>query len=363
MSPSEPTFAVIGGGIVGLSIGWRLAQLGWDVTIFEKSSLGGEASWAGAGMLSPGGEIEAPSRLAALAIESRQLFRGFVRELEETTNLAIDYHERGAIDVAYSTSALEALEQRADRQAELGIASKVVNASDVRTFWPRLRGQDLAGARFYPGDGAVNPRELVTALARACQMLNVSVHQNDPVQAAVVQDEGMYVTALSTTRRFEGAVICAGAWSGCIQVSGVPRLPASEPIKGQLIAYQQPLETCNTIVRHGHTYALQRANGLLLVGASMERVGFDRRILPGTTEWLSSQAAFLFPHLAETSPSETWVGFRPSSDALQLGRWHSDRLYLAYGHFRNGILLAPVTAKYIADEVTASLGMPSRVRV
>ncbi len=150
-------------------------------------------------------------------------------------------------------------------------------------------------------------------------------------------------------------MIAAGAWSNAIAVEGVPALPSAEPVKGHLIGYQQPEQTCHTVVRHGHGYLLQRANGLLICGTSVEHVGFDREIKPDVVASLAAQAAFVFPHLRDVAPSEVWTGFRPSSDALHMGRWHSDHLYLAYGHYRNGILLAPLTAERIASEITANL--------
>jgi glycine oxidase len=126
-------------------------------------------------------------------------------------------------------------------------------------------------------------------------------------------------------------------------------LPPSEPVKGHLIGFQQPEHICNTIIRHGHYYLLQRANGLLVAGASVERVGWDPSIQAGIVSSLTQEASMLLPHLQGTEPTEAWIGFRPASDALHLGAWHSPRVYTAYGHYRNGILLAPVTAKLLAD--------------
>lgn len=343
--------AVVGGGIIGMSIAWRLAKAGFRVAVIEKSTVGGEASWAGAGMLAPGGEIDEPSPLAPLAIESRQLYRNFVRELEDASGLAIDYQECGGLDLAYSQEEWQALEARATRQQALGIESKPLTAKQVGTFWPRIRTEGLTGARFYPGDAIVNPREVVLALAAACRKLGVAVEQNCAVESVTVTEQGVELQTGSGRKSSRAAVIAAGAWSSRVGVTGVPPLPIAEPIKGHIIGYQQPEQTCNTILRYGGTYLLQRANGLLIVGASMERAGFDRQIHPERVAALAARAAFILPHLGETEPTETWIGFRPGSDSLHVGSWHSDRLCLAYGHFRNGILLAPLTAEQIAAEM------------
>jgi glycine oxidase len=351
------SIAVAGGGIIGLSIAWRLAQAGHNVTVFDQRTVGGEASWAGAGMLAPGGEIEEPSAIAALAIESRGIYSRFVRELEDASELPIDYQECGALDIAYSEDELAALERRGARQRDLGVYSKRITRAHVATFWPRVRRDGLVGGRFYPNDAIVNPRELTHALKCVCCKAGVTVREYCLVRAIAISPECVSLRSSWDYQDFRVVVIAAGAWSSLIAVSGVPDLPKAEPIKGHLIGYQQPEQTCNTIIRHGHTYLLQRGNGLLIAGSSIERVGFDRDINPFIETDLAKRAGFVLPHLGETSPSETWMGFRPASDDLRMGMWHSPRLCLAYGHFRNGILLAPVTAARVAAEVNASLQM------
>jgi glycine oxidase len=352
---SESSIAIAGGGIIGLSIAWRLAQSGWHVDVFDQGEIGGEASWAAAGMLSPGGEFEGPSDLAVLAIESRRMYSGFVRELEQASGLSIDYQECGALDLAYSSEELESLELRATSQADLGILSKPLTAEQVSVFWPRVRTEHLTGARFYPEDAVVNPREIVSALAAACRALTVSLVPHCRITRIDVSDRAVGVESGRGYQTYDAAVVAAGAWSSAIRLNGAIPMPAVEPVKGHLIGYRQPEQVCNTIVRRGHLYLLQRANGLLIAGSTVERVGFDRDVRSAVVAELASGAGFVFPHLLETASSEAWTGFRPGSDRLQLGAWHSPRLYLAYGHYRNGILLAPVTAQKLTSEISANL--------
>ena len=351
---SEPA-AVVGAGIIGLAIAHRLAKAGRSVTIFDAGVAGSEASWAGAGMLAPGGEIDRGSHFAQLAIESRQLYPSFVHELESESGLPIDYQECGALDLAYSDEDWAELQTRLHAQAGFGLPFRLLNRKQIEAFWPRVRHEGLAGGLFYPGDAVVNPRELVSALKVICSRRGVVFRENSRVQTLEVSGSGVSVHAGNTIDRFAAAVVCAGAWSDQITTSGVPPLPRSEPVKGHLIGYRQPQQTCNTILRHRHTYLLQRANGLLIAGASMEHAGFNPAVDPERVAELAGRASQILPHLAETSPTEVWTGFRPGSDKLQLGRWHSPRLYLAYGHLRNGILLAPATAERIAQEINASL--------
>lgn len=353
--PQELSVVVVGGGIIGLSIAWRLAQSGWTVTVFDKGAAGGEASWAGAGMLAPGGEFEGRSLLTELAIESRREYQSFVRELEAESSTTIDFGECGALDLAFSAEEWKALEERALGQSAIGIHSKALKLSQVYAFWPHIRQGTLTGARFYPDDAIVNPRDVVHALKIACWKRGVRIVEHCGVQRFTVNENSVTVKTEKGSAEYSAIVIAAGAWSSQLEVGGVPDLPNARPVKGQLIGYHQPAETCATIVRHGSFYFLQRANGLMIAGASVEHSGFNREIRLTVTEQLAKQAGLVFPHLDETTPSEVWVGFRPGGEELQLRSWHSPRLYLAYGHYRNGILLAPVTAKVITIEINANL--------
>jgi glycine oxidase len=345
-----PSIAVAGGGIIGLATAWRLAQRGWRVSVFDQGTMGGEASWAGAGMLAPGGEIDEPSELAQLAMEARRLYPSFIRELREACGLAIDFQECGALDLAYSEAEHAALDERAARQLAMGIDSASVTLAEVGASWPMVRAESLAGARFYPGDGLVNSREVVVALCAVCRALGVRFMQNCPVIQVASHSGGVEIVTPRGAEMHDATLIAAGAWSGAIAVKPVP-IPAASPVKGHLIGYQQPSQTCRTIIRHGHSYLLQRASGLLIAGASVEHAGFDRRIDERIVSQLTAAADFVLPHLRETPPTETWVGFRPASDQLQMGRWQGSNVYLAYGHYRNGILLAPLTADRLAAEI------------
>ena len=291
-------------------------------------------------MLAPGGEIVATSPIAQLALEARQLYPSFVRELEEASATRIDFQECGALDLAYSAEDWKALETRTAHQATLGIRSETVAPARVLSMCPSIRAAGLQGARFYPGDAMVNPREIITALCAICSKLGVALIENHPVENA------------ASVPTFKALVVAAGAWSSQLSIGG---LPMAEPIKGHLIGYQQPPGTCGVMVRHGHTYLLQRAGGLLIAGSSEEHAGFDRSIDAAIVADIAARAAFLLPHLAKETPADVWTGLRPASDALHTGAHGTGgRLYLAYGHYRNGILLAPVTARDLAAEISAS---------
>lgn len=351
----EPgSIAVVGGGVIGLSVAWRLAQSGWRVTVFDQSKRASEASWAAAGMLAPGGEYDEDSPLVAFGLESRVLYRAFIEELQGESGASIDFQENGALELAYSAGEFAALEAKAALQLTLGIPSKALDTARVAAFWPRVRRDGLYGARFYPEDAVVNPREMTAALVTACTALPVDIKESLRVASVHVEEQSAEVNTDAASFRFDAAVIAAGAWSSGIDITGVPPVPASKPIKGHLVGFHQPEQTCSTIVRDGHLYALQRANGLLIVGASVEDAGWDRSVHENIVEELCREAARIFPHLSETTPTEAWTGLRPGG-TLTVGSWHSPRLWLAYGHYRNGILLAPWTARTLAGQINATL--------
>jgi len=347
------TVAVVGGGIIGSTISWRLAQQGWSVTLFEKGRLGGEASWAAAGMLAPGGELDkaADASRVELFLENRHRYGGFVEELTRETGLAIDYRECGALDVAYSEEEWAALRHSADRHRNFGIASRPMTIDQVRTFSPHVETEKLAGALFYPGDAVVAPREVMAALAAACRKHGVEIREKAGVASVETRNGAVGIQG----ERFTAAVIAAGAWSGGITVNGNSELPASEPVKGHLLGFELPLGACPTIVRHKDIYLFQRGNGMLVIGASVEHVGYRREVDETVSEGLLSRARRILPVLEKLRPVDIWTGFRPKSDALHVQRYNDTGLFLAYGHYRNGILLAPTTADQIRDSILKSL--------
>lgn len=341
--------AVIGGGIIGTTIAWRLAQRGWRVTLFERNELGAEASWAGAGMLSPGGEVEERSAFAELCIHSRSLYPAYVEELVRESGMPVDYRECGAIDLAYTPEEWERLRARAALQQTFGIRSREISPDRVQIFSPYVRTEGLIGALFYPDDGIVDPREIMQALRILCEKQGVAVSEHTRVESIDVRGSEACVNGCA----YDAVILAAGAWSDRIAVTGAPSLPASEPIKGHLIGFDLQLGACPTILRHGHTYLLQRGTGRLIAGSSVEHAGFDRRISPPIVERLRDNATAVLPVLEKLETADVWTGLRPGAQQLQLGRWHESPLFLAYGHFRNGILLAPATAERIVAEVAA----------
>ncbi len=289
--------------------------------------MGGEASWAGAGMLAPSGEFDRKTLWTDLALESLDAYPDFVAELESESGASIDYRACGSLESADSPAGWERLLERSERQRQFGIAC----------FPDGL-------ALRYPNDALVNPRDVIQALRLACLRRGVEIVEH-AAPAPLEADSSPLV-------------IAAGAWSGALDVrwrgSPLP-LPPTVPAKGYLLGYHLPPDSLGVILRRGHTYILQRSTGFTIAGSTEERIGFDRTIDPETCRLLHARAATLFPALAGRAPEECWIGFRPAtaSGEIALGRLADSPVWLAYGHYRNGILMAPATARRLAAEIAA----------
>jgi glycine oxidase len=339
MVDRNPDVVIIGGGIIGGSIAWRLAQAGAAVTLVDAGALGGEASWAGAGMLAPGGEIAVRSRWAEFAMESLALYPAFVEELECETGLRIDYRRCGAVEIARTEADWQDLLARRAVQLDLGIRAEVT-------------GDGL----FYPDDALVDPRDVTRALRCACDRRGVRICEQTRVLGIAVTGEWVDVETGGGMLRGSAAVLAAGAWSGAIPVSGVGgriEIPASFPVRGHLLGYALEPGSVGPILRHGHTYVMQRSSGFTIAGTSSEQVGFNRELDPQIVAEIAARAGELLPRLRSAPEPTAWLGFRPSTEGFEpvIGCLGDTCLWLAYVHYRNGILLAPATARWVAGEM------------
>ena len=293
---------IVGAGLIGASLAWRLAQRGHVITLVDSDRFCGEASHAGAGMLSPDGERFPDALWAQRARQSLELYPGFVAELEGESGRAIDYLTCGAIE----------------------------------------------GDRTFPHEAIVDPRHLADALRRALGRYPVQILE----YRAITTVEAMNGRITADGVEAEAAVIAAGAWSGNISVNG-QLLPATVPVKGYLLGYRgAPM--LGPIRRDRHTYILQRSNGYTIAGSTEQTIGYSRGIDADLVADLRERAGLLWPPLAALEPTDVWTGLRPSTAS---GRIYTERhgdgpVWLAYGHYRNGILLSPWTANHLANELS-----------
>jgi glycine/D-amino acid oxidase-like deaminating enzyme len=225
-----------------------------------------------------------------------------------------------------------------DRPRPAGVRMEEVTVAGAAYFAP-IPTAGVRAARWFPGEAVVDPRHVCTALLSACRGLGVEVREND----AVTECRGPMVVA-------------AGAWAS--QIPGLEGAPQAFPVKGHLLGYHCMKESMPPIVRHGHHYALQRANGFTIFGSDEEPHARDTVPDPHRVQALTKAAAALLPRLLDRPPDEVWAGLRPGSATGEpvVEQMPGKDVWLAYGHFRNGILLAPVTARLITAAIIASLG-------
>jgi glycine oxidase len=333
------------------------------VAVIDASALAAEASKAGAGMLAPGGEAHRLTPWARDTVEALRLFPAFTEELAALSGLPIDFRQCGAVDVASSDAAWASLLARRAVQEQLGIPVEEIPESTARRLAPLLR-EGAFRALHYPADAIVDPRSVTAALRILLERGGCPLREHTRV-LAIESDAGAY-----TVRHAQGqfcahaVVLAAGAWSSQIALPTPPEPfhPRSAvPIRGHLARCHRTRGTLGPIVREDHLYVFQRNTGEVITGSNEERVGFDRTLNPQAVDQILHRTHDLLPGLfpAAAAP-DAWLGFRPgieddgtSSSGPEVCRLGTERIWLAYGHYRNGILLAPHTASRLADQITA----------
>jgi glycine oxidase len=307
-------------------------------------------------MLAPGSEFTTPGPWLDFALENLALYPAYVAELREESGLPIDYRTAGGFDVAFSEGEWRGLERRASLQRALGIPVETLPGKDLHIAG---LASGVQGALYYPGDGQVDPRMVLAALRTACERRGVVVRTGAPVQQ-IVAERGL-VRVITAGGEHEAAVcvVAAGAWSSGIRLTVDGReepLPEVVPVKGFLIGYQLEAGTLPAITRHEHTYILQRGSGFTIAGSTEERIGFDRSANDDLVEELAERARRLLPGLLGTKRADVWSGLRPAmaDGRPRIGALADGRVWLAYGHYRNGILMAPGTAQRVAAGIQST---------
>ncbi|PAP78761.1 glycine oxidase ThiO [Rubrivirga marina] len=351
----SPEVVVVGGGIAGLGVAWELAARGRRVVVLERDRLGRGTSWAAAGMLAPSAELGFEELdLYALGRESLARWRAFARRLEAASGAEVGYREEGTLVVADDRDSLHALRRLFRFQEEHGAPVEWLSGEEAVDLEPLLSPR-LPGAVFSPEDHQVDHRAVVAALAVAARRAGAElregtavVHIGPDVEAPTVRlGDGTEVVA-------RVVVLAAGAWSPSI--GGLDPAPPVRGVKGQALALRLDPERgldLGHVVRGPDAYLVPKADGRLIVGATSEEGVTDRRVTAGGVYRLLEGAVEIVPGVEEMELVETWAAHRPASrdHAPLLGRSPHPGVVYATGHYRHGVLLAPVTAEEVAAEV------------
>jgi glycine oxidase len=347
---------IVGAGIAGMAIGWRLAQAGADVELYDRGLAGRGATWAAAGMIAPGAELKDESdELATFARCSRAAWPSFAEEIEAESGSSIGYGEPGSLIVALDDARARALKPHAG-----ALDTSWIEPALLRQQEP-LVSFDLRGALYIPGDAQVDNRRTAEALRVALARRNVALHENSEVRGLLITDNRVRGVAFATGSAAADAVIIAsGAWLN--EFGGAPaELPPIAPVKGQMIAVEPPAGTA--LPKHllwGDDVYMVPRRGRLLIGATVEDAGFDTSVSAEICARLVSAGARIIPSLREWPVAEMWAGLRPRTPdgAPVLGASAVDGLYVAGGQFRNGILFAPAVADAMQQIVLTSQSAP-----
>jgi glycine oxidase len=343
---------VVGAGLIGLAIAFELAGRGATVRVYDRGEPARAASWAGAGMLAPYTEGLADEALLALGAESLGAYPAFVERVRDASGVDPNLRLDGIVSVAFDASHLADMEASVWALRERGIDCAMLDRGQVLSEEPLLAAGAVGGT-IVRGEGYVDNRRLGRALLAACLARGVLVAQSGEI--ALACDERR-VLGVRTDRGFAPAaavVNACGAWAA--QLPGLPEActPPVFPVKGQMLALAAPSGLLRRTTWVPGAYLVPRDDGRLLIGATVERAGFDTRVTAEGIHGLLHAALAAAPGLGTFTVSETWAGLRPGSPDGRpfVGRTPLEGLYVATGHYRNGILLAPVTARLIAGAI------------
>jgi glycine oxidase len=344
--------AIAGGGLIGGTIALELAQAGLRVGLFDRQEPGQEASWAGAGILSPAPESSAMISLVPLGKASMALYPEFVRMVEEISGQEVGYRPRGTLQAIFNGEAREELSTVIALHHGLGLKAEPLSAQDARALEPSL-SEELEAAVLRPEEASVDNRALTQAVLEAARRCGVQFFPASGAEATWRQGGRCVGLSLKNEKiEAQWTIIAAGCFSANIE--GVATYAPVRPAKGQMAALRADDLKIERVLWSEKIYLVPRNDGRILAGATVEYTGFEKGLTAGGIEKILAAAIELSPGLASARMEETWAGLRPDSpDHLPiLGPTDADGLLIATGHFRSGILLTPITARLVREWVT-----------
>ena len=350
--------AIIGGGVIGLSIARALARRGVrDIVVIDKSDFGRKASWAAGGILAPQVEADAANDFFRLACKSRDLYPQFAAELKAETGIDVELETTGTLYVGFSDHHETEFRERFEWQRNEGFTVEWLDSNEARRLEPCLSDKVRCALRF-PKDYQVDNRKLVQALMIANERLGVRLLSGCEARGLKIENDK--VVRLDTSRGLietNTVVVAAGAWSSRIDSLNQLAEIDVEPVRGQMLCFEAKPQLARHVIYSSRGYLIPRHDGRLLAGSTTEHVGFDKRVTDEAIAAVKDMAVEISPAVQSLPLINSWAGFRPKAkDGLPvLGQSSEiDGLIYATGHYRNGILLAPITGDSIADVIVGA---------
>jgi glycine oxidase len=344
--------AIVGAGLIGATTALELAQAGLRTALFDRQQPGQEASWAAAGILSPAPENAQMVPTVPLGRASLALYPEFVAGVEERSGMDVGFRPKGTVEAFFSRDAQAKLNTTVALHHGLGLKAEALSAEDARELEPALTSE-LQAAIVRPDEASVDNRALTRAVLLAAERAGVEIFAGRKVQAIHQHGRrcaGLIIDAERVEARW--TVIAAGCYSAEIQ--GAAGYAPVRPAKGQILALRAKNLDIERVLWSEHIYLVPRSDGRIVAGATVEYVGFEKELTAGALQKILAAALELAPGLADAQVEETWAGLRPDTpDHLPIvGPTDLEGLLIATGHFRSGILLAPVTAQLLREWIT-----------
>ena len=343
---------IAGAGLIGGAIALELARAGVRVAVFDQGEPGHEASWAGAGILSPAPENPATIPLVPLGKASMALYPEFVARVEEISGQDVGFRAKGTLEALFSRDAARELSTHVALHHGWGLKAEAIGAEEAHELEPAL-SPELEAAVLRPDEASVDNRALTQAVLHAARKTGVEILAHCEVQGIWREKQrctGLVLESEKVSAKW--TIIAAGSFSA--NITGADAYAPVRPAKGQMVSLRAERLRVERVLWSDKIYLVPRNDGRILAGATVEYAGFDKKVTAGALEKLLRSAIELAPELAHARVEETWAGLRPDSpDHLPiLGPVDVDGLLIATGHFRSGILLTPITARLIREWVT-----------
>lgn len=340
---------ILGGGIIGCALAEELARHGQRVLVVERGRVGAEASAAAAGILAAQMDLPAPGPLFDLCQAARRMYPRWVEHLERRCGMSVGYHVDGILYLAMGGREEKVMDRQVRWQTKLGLPVERWSPKEVRRREPSIDGSIRRGF-FFPTEAQVDNIRLMQVLAVACRHAGVELREQTSIRRLLIREQAVH--GVETDQgTFEAPIVvnCLGSWAALDGAFPLP-LPV-EPVRGQMLAFRAPKRLLRHAVMSSRAYMVQRRDGRLLAGSTIEFAGFEKALTLEGMHSILSGVHQMSSAVKTCTFLEAWAGFRPyTKDKLpMLGKTSIDGLYLAAGHFRHGILLAPITAKVMAE--------------
>lgn len=359
---------IIGGGVIGLTIAREFLKTGVDdIVLVDQAKLGLESSYAAAGMLSPQAESDQDDAFFRFCCEARDFYTEFTEEIEIASGIDIELDRTGTLYAAFGERDEAVLEERFCWQSAAGLEVERLSARETHRLEPFI-SPDSIGSLFFPGDWQVENRALLKALEIVVRSASVKILESTKINSLVIDGDTVSGVVTQDNETIEGdlVILATGAWTSLIKTGRLDlNLPDIKPVRGQMVSFQMAKRLLKHVIYSRRGYVVPRKTGRVLAGATVEEAGFENEVTTAGVEFLMQSTLELVPSFANLEIGESWSGLRPCTDdeLPVIGMIPGCRnLFISSGHYRNGILLGPLSAKLLVESVFQNQHSPHLLR-